>query len=145
MYGRAVAAIAFVSLGIAACSSSSPARPDLPKGAVPAGTAQVSVGDHGARTMHDVVCQTNQSLTSIKIGSDSTAVTILVDNADGLTARSVDITGVGGFTGSYWRDVQGSASTRMVGQTYVISGSADGFRTDNPARTPQDFTITAAC
>jgi ipoprotein LpqH len=146
MHERFALAAILVMVGVAGCSSSTPSTPEVPNGAVPAGTAQISIGGQDGQTEREVACQTNQTLTSIKIGSDSEDVTILVDNSEGLTAQGVAITNMGGFTGSYWRDQQGSARTSMVGQTYIISGSADGFGTDEPgARTSRDFTIRAAC
>jgi hypothetical protein len=110
------------------------------------GTAEVTIGDQALHTTKDVECQTNTSLTTVTIGKAPETVTMMIDNSTAPTARSVAIDNVGGFTGSYMQNVQGSANTSMVSQTYKITGTANGFHTDNPtARTTANFTISAAC
>jgi hypothetical protein len=110
------------------------------------GSAEVTIDDQALRTTKDVACQTNTSLTSITIGKAPDTVTIQIDNSKGPTAESVAINNIGGFTGSYWQNLQGSANTSMVDQTYRITGTASGFHTDNPsARATEKFTVDAAC
>lgn len=40
---------------------------------------------------------------------------------------------VNGFTGSYWRDLQGDAQVGMLDGAYVITGEARGFDDTNPS------------
>jgi ipoprotein LpqH len=145
MKARSAAHVVLLAAAVAACSSPPPPAP-MPRGALVTGTAQVTLDDQALRTTNDVVCQTNLSLTNITIGKDPETITVQIDNTKGPTAESVAIDNVGGFTGSYWQNLQGSANTSMVDQTYKITGTASGFHADNPsAITTENFTIDAAC
>ena len=63
-----------------------------------------------------------------------------------LIAKSVSIRDLGGFTGSFNEGLGGNATVSLDGATYTITGSADGFDTDNPSfRSTGTFTIKAAC
>ena len=98
------------------------------------------------RTTRDVACDTHLSLTNITIGKDPETITIQIDNSKGPTAESVAFDNVGGFTGTYLQNLQGSANTSMVDQTYKITGTASGFHADNPSAIgTENFTIDAAC
>jgi lipoprotein LpqH len=144
MQTRGIAAAALLIIGVASCSS--PPSATLPAGAIPTGAAKVTLGDQDGHQTFDLACQTNESLTIITIGNAPGGITALVDNAKGLTTKEVTFDNVGGFTGSYWSDLQGTATARMVDQTYTITGIAQGFNTNHPAaRTAQKFTILAAC
>ena len=137
--------VVLLALAVAACSSSPPSAPP-PHGALVTGFAEVTIDDQALHTTKDVACQTNISLTDITIGKAPETVTIQIDNSKGPTAESVAINDIGGFTGSYWQNLQGSANTTMVDQTYKITGTATGFHTDNPsARATENFKINAAC
>jgi ipoprotein LpqH len=140
-----VVLLAVAAVAVAACSSPPPPAP-APSGVLVTGTAQVTIDDQALRTTKDVACQTNLSLTNITIGKAPEQVTIWIDNSNGPTADSVAIDNFGGFTGSYWQNLQGSANTSMIDQTYKITGTASGFHTANPsARATENFTIDAAC
>ena len=70
----------------------------------------------------------------------------MVSNKAGLTAESVSINNLGGFTGSYNAGLGGNAEVTMAGSTYDITGTADGFATDNPSfRTGGTFAIKVSC
>ena len=94
-----------------------------------------------------VKCLPIGSLTTITTGDSAAGVTALVSNSIGLTAKSVNIKDLGGFTGSYMDKLDGNiADVRMADQTYIISGVADGFDADNPSmRTTGRFAIRVAC
>jgi len=63
-----------------------------------------------------------------------------------LIAKSVAFNDFGGFTGSYWHDLQGSARVGVVNQTYAVTGTARGFNGDNPSLSTQErFTVNVAC
>jgi ipoprotein LpqH len=134
-------ATAFV---VAGCSSPPPAKPQ--PGTLVVGTAQVSVNDADAGTTHAVQCSAAGPLTTITTGDDQSGVTALVSNEDGLTAESVSIRNVGGFTGSYNAGLGGEANVTMTGRTYAITGTADGFAIDKPSfRANGTFAIKVAC
>ena len=93
-----------------------------------------------------VHCTSIEWLTMIATGDAAAGATALVSNEDALTAQSVSIQDLGGFTGSYMEGLQGRAQITMSGQTYTIRGTAEGFDTDNPsARTTGTFSIKVAC
>ena len=136
-----------LTLGAAGCSSAPPPSPTLPTGAVPAGTATVAVHTGSGTQFHGATCQPlGGTLTRITAGEPSAGIDMLLDNADGVSARSVVITGIDGFTGSFWKDAQGSANTGMTAQTFTIEGTARGFDADNPsAAISRTFRIAVAC
>jgi len=138
------AAAALVAAGVGACSSP-PASP--PRGALPAGTAEVTINHGTVPTTTAVECMPIGSLTKITTGDSAAGLTALISNQAGLTAKSVSINGLGGFTGSYMDKLDGNtADVRMADQTYIIRGSASGFDTANPSmRTTGTFAIRVAC
>jgi hypothetical protein len=93
-----------------------------------------------------VDCTAAGSLTTITTGDQASGVTTLVSNKDELTAETVSINNVGGFTGSYNAGLGGTAKVTMTDRTYDITGTADGFDTANPSfRTSGTFAIKVAC
>ena len=139
----AVAAAAL--LAVAGCSSSPPDYKPAP-GTLIAGTAQVTVNGQNTGTTQAVQCTSTGSLTTINTGDQTSCVTALVSNRDELTAASVGINNVAGFTGSYNAGLGGTAKVTMKGRTYDISGTADGFDTANPSfRTSGTFAVKVAC
>ncbi len=134
-----------VILAAAGCSSPPP-EPALQKGELIAGTAKVSVNGQNLGTTKAVKCTPAGTLTTITTGDQSSGITALVSNKDELTAESVGINNVGGFTGSYNAGLGGTATVTMTGRTYDISGTADGFNTDKPSfRTSGTFAIKVSC
>ena len=128
----------------AGCSSPPPVPHQA--GTVPAGTAEISINDQPVATSHSVSCTSIQSTTTITSGTSAGGVTAVVDNSGNLTADSVSINNIAGFTGSYWRGLGENAAVSMTGTTVTIKGSADGFNADNPsARTTGTFSIKANC
>jgi ipoprotein LpqH len=135
---------ALTAIAVAGCSSPPPAKPQ--PGTLVVGTAQVTVNDADAGTTHAVQCTAAGSLTTITTGDDQSGVTAMVSNEDGLTAESVSIRNVGGFTGSYNAGLGGEANVTMTGRTYAITGTADGFATDKPSfRANGTFAIKVSC
>jgi hypothetical protein len=139
----AVAAAA--TLAVAGCSSGPPDYHPAP-GTLVAGTAQVSVNGQNMGTTDAVQCSPAGSLTTITTGDQVSGITTLVSNQDQLTTEAVSINNVGGFTGSYNAGLGGTAKATMIGRTYDISGTADGFDTANPSfRTSGTFAVKVAC
>jgi lipoprotein LpqH len=155
-----VAASAVVA-GIAGCSSSTSPQPP---GTLPADTAHVTVNGQSAGNMRDITCgqvgdgalgtkNSNQYVT-IETGDQTTGwsavvQSVLTPDAPGgfkLATKSVEIRNLGGFTGSYWQGLTGNADAAVTGNTYKISGTVDGFNTDQPnKRATATFEIKAAC
>lgn len=132
------------AVALAGCSS--PAVPEPEPGTLVIGTAEVSVNDTAEVTTDAVQCSTAGPLTTITTGDPQSGVSALVSNADALTAQSVTIRNLGGFTGSFEAELQGEATVTQTGRTYDIRGTADGFDTERPSfRTSGTFTIKVAC
>jgi hypothetical protein len=136
---------AAATLAVAACSSGPPAYQPAPGTLVP-GTAQMTVNGQNIGTTEAVQCTPAGSLTTITTGDQTSGITSLISNKDELTAASVSINNVGGFTGSYNAGLGGTATVTMTGRTYDITGTADGFDIANPSfRTNGTFAIKVAC
>ncbi|MGE2736622.1 lipoprotein LpqH [Mycolicibacterium vaccae] len=147
MNSRQVLAVSagVAALAVAGCSSPPPEYTPPPGALVP-GTAQVIVDGSDAGTTESVQCDPAGSLMSIRTGSDESGLSVLVDGQDGLQVREVGIRDLGGFTGSYNDGLGGEASVTLTDRTYEISGTADGFQTDNPSfRSSSTFHIKIAC
>jgi lipoprotein LpqH len=130
----------------AATACSSPAAAPPRAGTIPAGTADVTIDGRKLATSQAVGCTFIQSFITVTTGDGTTGTTTVVDNADGLAAKSVDIRDLGGFTGSYWQNLGGEATVAMTGRTFTITGSAEGFDSENAsARIARPFSITASC
>lgn len=130
--------------GMTACSSPPPAQTE--PGALATGTATVTVDGVEAGTTDAVSCTTAGPVTTISTGDEHSGSVSVVSNEDALSAQTVSINDLGGFTGSYNAGLGGEATVTMTGRTYTISGTADGFRTDDPSfRADGSFTITVAC
>lgn len=68
-----------------------------------AGTAQVTINDRNLGTTEAVQCTPAGALTTIETGDQASGVTAVVSTKDELTAESVSINNVGGFTGKLQR------------------------------------------
>jgi lipoprotein LpqH len=138
-------AAAAATLAVAGCSSEPPDYQPAP-GTLVAGTAQMTVNGQNIGTTEAVDCSATGSLTTITTGDQTSGITTLVSNKDELTAETVSINNVGGFTGSYNAGLGGTAKVTMTDRTYDITGTADGFDTANPSfRTSGTFAIKVAC
>lgn len=133
------------SAALAGCSSAPP-QYQPPPGELVAGTAQVSVDGRDTGTTESVRCTPAGWLLTIETGDEARGISAVVSGAEGLSVRQVGINDLGGFTGSYNAGLGGDASVEMRGRTYRITGTADGFATDNPSfRTSGTFAISVAC
>ena len=139
-----MSAAALVLTTAVGCSSG-PVEP-MPPGALAPGTAAITINDRAIGNVTSVSCTQAGPLMTITTGDDTSGSTSVVSNADGMSAQSVYLRDIGGFTGSYNLDLGGSAEVEMTGNTYSITGSADGFETEKPSfRTEGTFEIKAAC
>lgn len=141
----AVTAVALVAGGLTACSSAPPSEPLAP-GAVAAGTAEVSIEGRDASSVGSVSCQTVGTVTTVESGDQDAGLTVVVSSDPSLLVDSVSIRNLAGFTGSYLDGLGDEAQVDLSGRTYEISGTADGFATDDPSfRTAGTFSIKLAC
>jgi ipoprotein LpqH len=141
---RYASAIVLIAASVGACSSTP--RAAAPPGTLPPETAQVTINDHALPETHAVKCIPMGSLTAVTIGDTAAGTKAFISNEIALTAKSVNISDLGGFTGGYAEDLQGAAEVALHGYTYTIRGRAEGFDTDNPSLKATDtFTIKVAC
>lgn len=141
-----VLTVTLLSVGIVASCSNGAPTVARPPDAVAPGTAQVKLGDGTAISTDAVACTSVASSTFITTGGNAAGTTSTVTRAGTLAVASVDIRDVSGFTGSQRDGLQGDAKVRMAGSTYLITGTASGFTTDNPSATvTQPFSITVSC
>ncbi|MGK2869536.1 MAG: lipoprotein LpqH [Mycobacterium sp.] len=144
-----IGALALIVAAVATCAacSSDPVAEPLPDGVLPAGTAQVTVDGRDGGTTHDVQCAPMGFQTSITTGNDTSGATALVSGGDDLTAEAVGIRDLAGFTGNYNAGLgEAAAEVTMAGPTFVITGTATGFRTDAASFTTDGkFTLRVSC
>ncbi|CAJ1578800.1 lipoprotein LpqH [[Mycobacterium] wendilense] len=131
---------------LAGCSSGSEEYTP-PPGELVSGTAEITINDNNLGEFDSVSCTPAGSQTTITTGDDTSGSTLVISNAEGLIAESVSVRELGGFTGSYNRGLgDDEAEVTMSGNTYTVTGSADGFATDAPSfRTTGTFSIKVAC
>ncbi len=141
-----VGALLVVSIA-AGCSSPTPHSAAPAPGTLPSGTAKVVIDDKDSFSTHSVSCLPLGWLTIITIGDNrAEGVTAYVSNKDSLSAKSVSIRDLGGFTGSYLDGLGGNATVSMPDRTYDINGTARGFdATKSSATTTGNFEIKVSC
>jgi hypothetical protein len=144
-----VAAAAVAVAGLAACSSGP--QPDHPS------QASVSINGSTVASRQIVTCsqQANtvpgtqaQWYWTIAVGDKNVSGVraLLNGSTDKLTAESVHILNLGGFTGTYSIDDGGQASASFGSETFTITGTANGFNTYKPNEpATATFKIVATC
>jgi hypothetical protein len=144
-----VAAAVVATAGVAACSSGSP--PNHPS------QASVTINGNTVASNQTVTCnqQANnlpgakpQWFWTIAVGDRNVSGVraMLNGSNENLTAESVHILNLGGFTGSYSRDDGGEANATFASETFTITGKADGFNTYQPGEpATATFKIVATC
>jgi len=143
--GIGLAAAAMLMIGITAGCSSDKAAPHKP-GVLPPGTAALTIDGKDVGTTYSVRCESIEWMTRIHTALDKSGMTAMLSNANHLKAEFVRFQDLGGFTGSYERELQGEATVTMTGPTYHITGAALGF--NNAKRTQlaaETFAITVSC
>jgi len=110
------------------------------------GTATVTV--NGNDTKFQLVnCTLVQWIRTVNIGSDFAGAKVVVDQRkEPITAESVRIQNLGGFTGMYSQGDGGDASMSMSGDRFAITGTANGYKVDKPGEPASaTFKIIAEC
>jgi ipoprotein LpqH len=144
-----VAAAAVAVTGLAACSSER--QSNHPS------QAWVTINGNTVASKQTVTCsqQANtlpgaspQWYWTIAVGDRNVSGVraLLNGSTDKLTAESVHILNLGGFTGTYSKDDGGEASASFGSETFTITGTADGFNTSKPDQpVTATFKIVATC
>lgn len=133
-----VAAAALAVAGLGACSP----KPQTQLSS----TASVTVNGNDAK-INVVKCNQLEWYRTIDIGGDFAGAKVIIDQrAEPLTAQSVRIQNLGGFTGMYSKDDGGNADMSLSGEKFTITGTANGFKTDKPNEPASaSFKIIANC
>jgi ipoprotein LpqH len=135
-----------VVIGCIAGCSAQPQHAGPPPGALSPGTARIVIDGTESGQIDSVRCRLTAPLTTITTGDQASGTSTVISNANALTAESVAIRNMGGFTGSYNVNLGGRTDVTMTGNTYVITGSAEGYTADNPGFTAsRTFSIKATC
>ena len=138
-HSRLLAGVA-VAAALVGCSDPAPAAP--PPGSLSAGTAEVTINGTRVDTTHDVNCTSEGAVTTINTGDDKSGTTSAVDTSEGASVQFAQIRNLGGFTGSYWAQLDSPAKVEQTGRTFLVNGAANGFNDSNPsARISQTFSI----
>ncbi|WP_077087837.1 lipoprotein LpqH [Mycobacterium rhizamassiliense] len=139
MRNRTVVAIAALTVALLAACTSRPV-PQI------SSTAAVTVDGKDAN-FHVVKCGQMQWTRTIDIGGSFAGANIIIDEgAQPASTESVRIQNLGGFTGMYARGNGGNADTSMTGDKFTITGTANGFKTDQPNEAASaNFKITVTC
>ncbi|WP_202377099.1 lipoprotein LpqH [Mycobacterium paraintracellulare] len=145
MKRAAIVATATMVIGALAACSSEPADTKTKRGTLPPGTVQLSINDTDAPTAGPVRCWTVETLTTITTGNDASGATVMISNAEKPAVEFVTVRDVGGFTGNYNAGLEGKATVTMIGSTYDITGTANGYRVTSTEPTITPFHIKAAC
>jgi lipoprotein LpqH len=123
-----------------------PAGREQRQGSLPSGPAKLSIDDRETGDQQKESCLVTEPVATIDIGDEQSGSTCVVSAAADLRVESVSIRNLGGFTGSYNRSLGAPANVSMTGATYDLSGTADGFATDNPSfRKTGNFSIKVSC
>lgn len=140
MHNR-IATTTAVAVAVAVLGACSP-RPQTPISS----TASVTVNGKDAK-IHVVRCSQLEWYRTIDIGGDYSRATVVIDQRkEPLTAESVRIQNLGGFTGMYSQGDGGDADMSLSGDKFTITGTANGFKTDTPGEpATATFKITATC
>jgi lipoprotein LpqH len=127
-----------VSLGFAIVGcSSTPQELTTP-------SARVVINGNGDN--YQVTCMQYGPQWMIETLDKEPGFTAAIDTGDQVTAESVDIRNVGGFTGTFWEDNIGSAQAKVSGGKFSISGEGEGSFADRPNhKVTATFDITANC
>jgi hypothetical protein len=143
---NAVVGAALVGVaGIAACSSQPSDTPQKP-GTLPPNTAQVTINGKDTGTTNALNCGQVDWFTTIDTGNKAAGASTMIQTGDTITAKSVEIRDLGGFSGTYWEGNNGNADAGIDGNTYIVSGTINGFNTDNPTKpATATFKIKANC
>src|SRR6201999_1497476 len=110
---------------VASCSSG-PTNSSQPKGSVPLSTAEISVNGKPAGTTREVRCSQDGWSHTIATGNKDAGMQMVVGTGDAVTPRSVVLTNVGGFSGSFVQNQIGKAEASVIGTTFKVSGTANG-------------------
>jgi ipoprotein LpqH len=140
-----VAGAVLCALSVASCSSG-PTNTPIPPGGLPPVTAQMTVNGQAAGTTHSVSCTQDGWMHTIKTGDEKSGTRIVINTGETVSAQSVEITNVGGFSGNFIANQIGKAEASVIGTTFRVNGTAQGSPSaDSNKKATATFDIKANC
>jgi Mycobacterium 19 kDa lipoprotein antigen len=117
-----------------------------PSAAQIASTGSVNINGNDVKTPI-IRCYQQDWFRTIELGDSVSGATIVLDGrTESLTAESVRIQNLGGFTGMYSRHDDAKADTILNGGAYTVKGTAEGHKADKSGEPASaDFRITVRC
>lgn len=132
-----LAVLAMVGV-IAGCSE--------PPSALGGSTAEVTINGESTGGPHPVTCSQDGWAWTVRTLQQDNGFTAVFNTDGGIRAQSVEITGLGDFTGSFWTDPVGHGRASVANGNFRISGTAVGSYADNPTDTVDaEFSIEVSC
>lgn len=117
-----------------------------PPSALGGSTAEVTINGESAGGPHPVTCSQNGWAWTVRTLGQGNGFTAVFNTESGIKAQSVEITGLGNFTGSFWTDPVGHGRASVANGNFRISGTAVGSYADNPTDTVDaEFSIEVNC
>ncbi|MCV7414844.1 lipoprotein LpqH [Mycolicibacterium litorale] len=109
-------------------------------------TAEVTVNGERAAKIPVECSQAGWTWLISDFGEKTPGFTAAVTTGEKVTAHSVEIRDIEGFTGAFWEGTVGNGKATVNGQTITISGTAKGEFADNPATAAEaTYEITTKC
>ena len=138
---KRIGALVGTALAVAALGACSP-KPQTPLSS----TASVAVNGNDAK-INVVKCYQQEWYRTIDIGGDFAGAKVVIDGRkEPMITESVRIQNLGGFTGMYSKDDGGDADLRFSGDKFTITGTANGYKSDNSMQpATATFKIVATC
>ncbi|MDY6999535.1 MAG: lipoprotein LpqH [Actinomycetota bacterium] len=116
-----------------------------PPSALGTATAEVSIAD-GSTERYPVTCSQLKWQWIIETAEDGPGFTAIVNTGATVTAELVHLDGVGGFSGTFGRDVVGDGQASVDDGVFLITGNAFGETAADPAEMVyRGFTIRTEC
>ena len=133
-------------VGLTGCSAAPPPAPTATGGMAP-NIARLVIDGQNAIT-GEQACSQNGWTWTIEVGDQTSGATAVIDTSDAaVTAKSLRLHHVDGFSGSYWEGHNGDVRASVDGTVWTVTGTVEGLDTDTDAIThgSRAVTITANC
>ena len=138
MDSRIIACVGAVLVaGTAACSAPEPAVGDH--------TAQVTINGTNISPPPGIWCVQQGWNWIIETPDAETGLRAAISTGDTITAQSVEIRGLDGFTGAYWQGTIGDGKATIDNGRISITGTAQGSFEGNTDTATATFDIETKC
>ncbi|BCI53346.1 hypothetical protein NIIDNTM18_26240 [Mycolicibacterium litorale] len=109
-------------------------------------TAEVTVNGERAAKIPVECSQAGWNWLISDFGEETPGFSASLSTGEKVTAHSVEIRDLEGFTGAYWEGTVGDGKATIDGRTITITGTAKGEFADNPATAAEaTYEIQTTC